>query len=512
MLIVHKIASWYLSKRLQRIEGYIREPIATQVRIWKDLLNRAQHTAWGQRYGYGKITSYNEFRERVPISTYEQFFPYIQRIIKGESDVLWPGRIDWFAKSSGTTNDKSKFIPISKDSFDELHFKAGRDMLTLYLEQRPDSRLFSGKSLSITGSHEFHSGGIARSGDLSAVLVENLPIFYELVRTPSKRITLMSEWESKIDVMADEIIHEDITGFAGVPTWALVLINKVFEKLEMTDRNVLDVWPNLEVFMHGGVNFEPYRSQFEALIPSRQMNYMNIYNASEGFFGVQDDFERDDMLLFLDYGIFYEFLPLEELDKEKPQAIALEEVEIGKTYALVISTNGGLWRYLIGDTVTFTSTAPFRIRIAGRTKHFINAFGEELMVGNAEKALVQACRETGAAISNYTAAPIYFTGAEQGGHEWLIEFKQAPDNLARFSTCLDNTLKQLNSDYEAKRYHDMALRFPTVRHIASGTFYDWMKKRGKLGGQNKVPRLSNDRRYVDDILEMLEQLPDKKDS
>ncbi len=512
MLIVHKIASWYLGKRLQRIEEYVQAPIATQTRIWRELLDRAKHTTWGQKYGYERITSYDEFRENVPISTYEQLFPYIQRIIKGEHNVLWPGRIDWFAKSSGTTNDKSKYIPLSKDSFDELHFKAGRDMLTLYLEQRPESRLFSGKSLSISGSHEFHPDAEVRAGDLSAVLVENLPIFYELVRTPSKRVSLMSEWESKIDIMADEIIQEDVTGLAGVPTWALVLIHKVFEKLDRTDKNVLEIWPNVEVFMHGGVNFEPYRPQFEALIPSDQMTYMNIYNASEGFFGVQDDFERDDMLLFLDYGIFYEFLPLEELDKDHPMAIGLADVEVGKTYALVISTNGGLWRYLIGDTIVFTSTSPFRIRIAGRTKHFINAFGEELMVGNAEKALVEACRETGASITNYTAAPIYFTDSSQGGHEWLIEFEQPPKDLARFSEVLDQTLKILNSDYEAKRYNDMALRFPQIHSVPTGTFYDWMKKRGKLGGQNKVPRLSNDRRYVDDILEMLQSGPDKKDA
>jgi hypothetical protein len=503
MLILHKIASWFLSKRLQRIRYFTDHPEEVQHQIWKHLLSQGRATAWGKEHGYRDILSYRDFQQQVPVSSYEQLFPHIQRCLQGEPHVLWPGKIEWFAKSSGTTNDKSKFIPMTQESMEDTHFKAGRDMLTVYLEGRPNSKLFSGKALSISGSHDPLSMGSSRAGDLSAVLLENLPFFYELVRTPRKKVALMSEWEAKIDAMAEQVMQEDLTSIAGVPTWTLVLINKVFEKLGIEDRNLRKVWPNLEAFFHGGVNFTPYREQFHSLLPDDQMCYMNIYNASEGFFGFQDDLSRDDMLLLLDYGSFLEFVPLENLGDPFPETHTLADVELDRTYALVISTNGGLWRYLIGDTIEFTSLRPYRIRIAGRTKHFINAFGEELMMGNAEEAIAAASEATGAIIANYTAAPIYFSGEQAGGHEWLIEFVTPPDDLDTFSNTLDQTLRTLNSDYDAKRYQDMALRFPLIRVMPEGTFYAWMKKRGKLGGQNKVPRLANERRYVEDILSML---------
>lgn len=502
MLIIHKIASWYLSRRLERLRSEIDHPLAYQEEVFQYLQRKGRDTKFGQKYGFTDGLRIDDYQKRVPVSAYEELFPFIDRAIKGELDVLWPGKIEWFSKSSGTTNDKSKYIPMSNETLDETHFKAGRDMLAVYLALNPGSKLFSGKSLSIAGSHDPLPQGKSRAGDLSAVLVENLPTFFELVRTPKKKVALMSEWESKIDLMASQSMIEDVTGFAGVPTWTLVLINKIFEKLKKEDRNLFEIWPNLEVFFHGGVNFEPYRAQFEALLPGDQMHYMNIYNASEGYFGFQDDFDRNDMLLMPNHGIFYEFVPLEEAGEPFPASHTLEEVELGRTYSMVITTNAGLWRYAIGDTVEFTSKNPYRFRIAGRTRHYINAFGEELMVGNAEEAITRACGATGAIIDNYTAAPVYFSENSQGAHEWIIEFKNQPNDFDTFCQILDSTLKEVNSDYAAKRYNDMALRFPTIHNMPQGTFYDWMKQRGKLGGQNKVPRLSNERKYVESILEM----------
>ncbi len=507
MLIIHKIASWFLSRRMERIRYVIENPIESQDKVYQHLLSKAQDTEFGKKYGFGEAFSIDTYRQRVPVSSYEEMFPFIERAIHGEENVFWPGKIEWFSKSSGTTNDKSKFIPMSEDTMEETHFKAGRDMLSFYLEMNPESKVLAGKALSIAGSHDSLSPGKTRAGDLSAVLLENLPTFFEMARTPKKKVALMSEWESKIDMMASQIMTEDVTGFAGVPTWTLVVINKVFEKMGMTDRNLFDVWPNLEVFFHGGVNFEPYREQFKALLPGEQMHYMNIYNASEGYFGFQDDFARNDLLLLPDHGIFYEFVPLEQIGEPFPETHTLSQVELGRTYAMVITTNAGLWRYAIGDTVEFTDKNPYRFRIVGRTKHFINAFGEELMVGNAEEAITRACGATGAIIGDYTAAPIYFSGeSSQGAHEWLIEFRRQPDDFDRFCQILDDTLKEVNSDYEAKRYNDIALRFPTIHKLPEGTFYEWMKQRGKLGGQNKVPRLANERKYVEAILAMMGDL------
>lgn len=503
MQIVQKVAGWFLSRRVQRIREFMDDPHSAQEAVLNTLLTKGYDTVYGRSHFFDEIKNPDHFRSKVPIRNYEEIYPWIERAINGEPDILWPGRTEWFAKSSGTTNNRSKYIPITHESFEDTHFKSGQDMVGLYLSQKPESKLFSGKALSIAGSHEIVDPANAIAGDLSALLLEKLPIFFKMIRTPSKSVALMDQWEDKIVAMMDQVMNEDVTSVSGVPTWTLVLIHRMLERLGKPDATLLDIWPNIELFCHGGVNFGPYRSQFEALIPGDQMSYLNIYNASEGFFACADDLTRDDMLLMLDNGIYYEFVPMDELGNEHPHALTLPEVELDTVYALIISTNGGLWRYKIGDTITFTSLSPYRIRIAGRTKHFINAFGEELMMDNAEQAVTAACNATGATIENYTAAPIYFEGKNNGGHEWLIEFGTAPSDQHRFNEVLDKELCSLNSDYAAKRGGDLALAFPTIRVMPQGTFYRWMEQRGKLGGQHKVPRLSNDRRYVEGIMELL---------
>lgn len=504
MLIVHKIASWFLKRRIEQIEQFTRYPHETQTAHFQHLIHRSHLTSWGRKHGYETNMKVDEFRNRVPISTYEQMYPYIERMLKGESNVLWPGKVEWFAKSSGTTNDKSKFIPVTEESLDECHYRAGQDLLSLYFHVNPQSKMFSGKTLSIGGSHTINKlNEHSRFGDLSAVIVENLPAFYQLMRTPSKEVALMDNWEMKIEAIADEVMNKDVTSMAGVPTWTLILLHRILEKKGIKSGDLREVWPNMELYLHGGVKFDPYREQFKEIIPHDDMNYMDVYNASEGFFAVQDDLNSPDMLLMLDYGIFYEFIPVENLDQEHPKTHTLDEVELGRNYAMLISTNGGLWRYLIGDTVAFTSRYPYKIRITGRTKHFINAFGEEVVVENAETALQEACKQTGATIGDYTAGPIYLEGKNQGGHEWLIEFVNQPSDLNMFTSILDKTLQKVNTDYQAKRSHDIALKSPTVHNLPEGTFYGWMAKRGKLGGQHKVPRLANHREYIEDILEMI---------
>lgn len=504
MSIFNAVASWFLKKRIYQIEMFMKHPEETQMEVLHRLVLTAEDTIWGKSHGFNDQMTIRKFQERVPISSYEDLFPQIQRVLEGEQSVLWPGEIRWFSKSSGTTNDKSKFIPVSRESLDDCHFKAGKDMLAIYLHNNPDSRIFTGKGLPIAGSHEINKlNQNSYYGDLSAVLIQNTPLLFNLFRATSKRVALMGEWESKIQTMAKQLIETDVTTMAGVPTWTLVLINKLFELTGNSERNLLDIWPNLEVFFHGGVSFTPYRRQFKEVIHSDKMVYFETYNASEGFFGLQNESDKDDMLLMLDYGIFYEFIPLDELHREHPRAYTIGEVEKDVTYAMVITTNGGLWRYLIGDTVRFTSLSPYKIKIAGRTKYFINAFGEELVMENAEAALEVACKETGAVISDYTAGPVFFEENNTGGHEWLIEFRTDPSDLARFGEILDQELKRLNSDYEAKRYESMVLQPPLLRQLPKGTFYEWMRTRGKLGGQNKVPRLSNHREHLDAIHALL---------
>ncbi len=502
MTLVNSIFAWIMKKRMHQIELFIKYPYDVQDEWFQNLIATAQHTEWGKIHGYESIFNQEQFKERVPIQTYDSLKPYIEKMLSGEQNVLWPSEIKWFAKSSGTTNDRSKFIPVSEESLEECHFKGGKDLLSMYCNNRPDTRIFTGKCLVLGGSHQINQlNADSCSGDLSAVLIKNLPFWAEFYRTPDMSIALMDNFEEKVEKMARATIDVNVTNISGVPTWNIVLAKRI---VEITGKdNLLEVWPNLEFYFHGAVNFNPYREQFKKLIPSDTMYYLETYNASEGFFGIQDQSDSEEMLLMLDYGIYYEFLAMEDLHKENPKTLRLDEVELHKNYALIISTNAGLWRYMIGDTIKFTSLSPHRIQITGRTKHFINAFGEELIIDNAEKGLSKACKETGAIIRDYTACPIYFQGNKAGGHEWIIEFEKKPDDLERFTDLMDQTLREINSDYDAKRYHDMALGRPLVHLAPDGTFYEWMKGRGKLGGQHKVPRLANDRAFVDEILKLL---------
>lgn len=456
-----------------------------------------QYTEFGRLHEFSQIQSLADFKKAVPVQDYDSLKGYIDRMMKGEENVLWNTPITWFAKSSGTTSDKSKFIPVSDESLKDNHYKASKDVLSLYYVSHPESDLLTGKGLVIGGSHQINQvNDEIQYGDLSAVVLQNSPFWSNWIRTPDLSIALMDEWEAKIEALAQSTIQENVTSMAGVPTWLIVLLKRI---LEITGKQtVKDVWPSLELYMHGGVSFVPYRKQFEKLIGA-PINYMEMYNASEGFFAAQDDLNEEGMLLMCDHGIFFEFMPATEFDKPIPETLQLNEVEIGKNYAPVITTNGGLWRYLLGDTIQFTSLNPFRIKVSGRIKHFINAFGEEVIVDNTDQALSLACQKTGAAVSDYTAAPVYFSEEGNGAHEWLIEFDKEPENLAQFVAELDAALKSINSDYEAKRHKDIALRLPDVKAVPKGTFTAWLSSKGKLGGQHKVPRLSNDRTFVEEI-------------
>ncbi|MDH5399486.1 MAG: GH3 auxin-responsive promoter family protein [Cyclobacteriaceae bacterium] len=504
MKIINSILSWALKKRIHQIELFLKYPHDVQQELLKNLLQTGKNTEFGKMYDFGSIRDYDDYVERVPIHTYETLYPMINRVMKGEKNILWPSEVKWFAKSSGTTNARSKFIPVTPEALEDSHFKAGKDMLSIYVNNYPDTQLFKGKGLAIGGSHQINEYDPSESsyyGDVSAVIMQNLPFWVQIIRTPSLDLALMDKWEEKIERMAEATAEEDVTNLAGVPTWTILLLQKILEI--KNKKHILEVWPNLEVFFHGAVAFEPYRKLFHDLAPSSTMNYMETYNASEGFFGIQDQKDSHDLLLMLDYGIFYEFVPAEEAQLKSLRIIPLQDVELHKNYAMLITTNAGLWRYNIGDTVRFTSLKPYRIRISGRTKHFINAFGEEVIIENAEYAITKACEVTGSVIDNYTAAPVYFSGENKGGHEWIVEFRQPPESLDRFIHVLDETLREINSDYDSKRYKDLALQMPIVHQVKEGTFYEWMKKRGKLGGQNKVPRLSNNRDYLDDILRMI---------
>jgi hypothetical protein len=504
MQILNSILAWVMKKRIHQMELFMKYPFEVQDEVLKKLIGTARYTEFGQKYAFEDLVNYEDFKKRIPVHTYEQLFPYIERLMRGEQNILWPSEIKWFAKSSGTTNARSKFIPVTPEALEDCHFKGGKDLYSIFINNYPDTKIFSGKGLGVGGSYrvnEYDPTSSSHYGDVSAVIMQNLPPWAEFIRTPSLEVALMDNWEEKIEKLARETARVDVTQIAGVPTWTVLLLQHIVE-LEKKN-SILEVWPNLEVFFHGAVAFKPYKNLFKSLIPSDRMKYWETYNASEGFFGIQDQKDSEDLLLMLDYGVFYEFIPMEELDKEYPDAIALQDVELGKNYAMVITTNAGLWRYNIGDTIKFTSKSPYRIRISGRTKHFINAFGEEVIIENAETAITAACEQTGAVIDNFTAAPIYLEKSKRGGHEWIIEFKTQPSELSLFSHVLDNTLRKVNSDYDAKRAHDIALVAPIVHSVANGTFYNWMKRRGKLGGQNKVPRLSNTREFIDEILAMI---------
>ncbi len=505
MEFINSILTWVMKKRIHDIELFIKYPHDVQQELLNSLLSRAAYTEYGKKHNFEGINNRDQFRENVPIVAYEDLYPYIEKLMAGQQNVLWPTETRWFAKSSGTTNARSKFIPVSNEALEDCHYKGGKDLLSIYVNNYPESKMFTGKNLVIGGSqqvNQFDKNSKSYYGDVSAVLIKNLPFWAQMVRTPSLEIALMDEWEEKIEKMAQYTSNENVTSISGVPTWTIVLLERILEIKNA--KSILDVWPNLEVFVHGAVAFTPYEKLFKSLIPSNGMRYMETYNASEGFFGIQDQTDSKDMLLMLDYGIYYEFIPMDEWGEESPHTVGLDEVEIGKNYAIIISTNAGLWRYKIGDTVRFTSLDPYRIRITGRTKHFINAFGEELIIENAEEALADACEKTGAELENFTAGPSYLDSGSKGFHEWVIEFNHAPDDLERFTQVLDEKLREINSDYAAKRHKGMALTTPKIHQVEKGTFYKWMKKRGKLGGQNKVPRLSNHRDYLDDLLEMVE--------
>ena len=496
-----KIVGQFFKPRQYALEKHYTQPEALQEAVLRHLLERGSNTEYGRNHLLSPKNSYEEFAKNVPINTYEELKRDIDRMRHGEADVLWPGQVQWYAKSSGTTNDKSKFIPVSAEGLHDIHYQGGKDVVTFYLRNNPNSRLFDGKSLILGGSHSpnYNVDG-SLVGDLSDILIENINPLVNLMRVPRKRTALLSDFEVKRDRIAQECLHKNITNISGVPSWMLSVLVRVMEL--SGKKHLEEVWPNLEVFFHGGIAFTPYRSQYEQLITSSKMHYMETYNASEGFFGIQDDPTDRSMLLMLDYGVFYEFIPLEEVGRPDATVVPLEGVEIGRNYAMVITTSCGLWRYMIGDTVEFTSKRPYKFIITGRTKYFINAFGEELIMDNAEKGLAYACEKTGAQVLEYTAAPVYMDKNAKCRHQWLIEFSKDPDNLEQFAQALDEKLQELNSDYEAKRSHNVTLQHLEVVKAKEGLFNDWLKQKGRLGGQHKVPRLSNSRKNMDELLEM----------
>ena len=496
--LVNSIASWFLKKRFHQIDLFLKYPNEVQQELLSSLIDISKDTEVGKKYDFSSIKNYRTFADRVPISSYEDIQDDIERARKGESNIFWPKPIKWFAKSSGTTNSKSKFIPVSMDSLEDCHYAASKDLLCMYLNNNEESQLFTGKSLRLGGSKELYKENGTAFGDLSAILIDNMPFWAEFSSTPSNKVSLLSEWETKMAAIVDETIEDNVTSLAGVPSWMLVLLNNILDKTGKN--NIFDVWPNLEVYFHGGVSFNPYIEQYRAILPKKEFKYYEIYNASEGFFAIQDQNYSGDLLLMLDYGIFYEFIPMDTYGTKDEKVVPLSEVELNKNYAVIITTNAGLWRYKIGDTVRFVSISPYRIKVSGRTKHHINVFGEELIIENAEDALKKVCKKTQSEIKDYTAAPIFMEGKEKGAHEWLIEFKTPPKDINYFSELFDNALKSLNSDYEAKRYNNMTLNKPKINVARENLFYDWLKKNNKLGGQHKVPRLSNTRQYIDELL------------
>lgn len=498
----NSIFSWLIKKRMHQIELFMKYPLEVQAELMSKLVTTAKDTEWGKRHSFGEIKGYPSFTSRMPIQEYDDIKPYVDRIFNGEQNVLWPTEIKWFAKSSGTTNDKYKLIPVSRETLEECHYKGGKDLLSLYYHQFPNRKLYKGKHLIVGGSAQInYTSADSYFGDLSAIIIKNLPFWAEIRRIPKKEIALLDRWDEKVEKMAQSTIHQDVYIVAGVPSWTLVLFKRI---LEITGKdNIADVWPNLELFMHGGVSFEPYRSQFAQIIRKPEMNYVETYNASEGFFGIQDNTSINEMLLMLDYGIFYEFIEFDAFQKgERNKTIWLDQVKTGVNYVMVISSNSGLWRYVLGDTISFTSTHPYRFRITGRTKHYINAFGEEMIIDNAEKAIRTASERTGARVHEYSACPIYMGDKNTGAHQWMIEFDKAPDDLRFFGEVLDNALKSLNSDYEAKRSHNFILQPPVIVQARKNLFHDWLMAKGRLGGQNKVPRLRNDRELMNELLEL----------
>ena len=488
-----------MQKRIKKINNFIDNPIKHQTNVLKYLIKKGLRTKFGKEHHFNKITNYTSFKNQIPVKTYEELAPYIEKARKGEKDILWPGTVKWFAKSSGTTNSKSKFIPITKESLNDCHFKAGKDMLSLYENNFPKTNIYNGKGLMLGGTIAKSEYGEFKDGDLSAILLDEFPFWVNYHRVPDIETALMKNWENKLDEIASQAVKENITNITGVPSWMLILLKRV---LQLSGKNnISEVWPNLEIYMHGGVNFEPYKKQFEALIPSNKMNYLEGYNASEGFIGIQDKSPSEGILLMLNYGIFYEFICMDKYRKGERDSIDLSEVELNISYALVITTNGGLWRYLIGDVIQFTSIYPFRIKILGRTKSCINTFGEELMVHNTDTAISKSCKKYNCSITDYTVAPI-FIDDKSGGHQWFIEFEKTPLDLNLFMQEVDQQLKQLNSDYEAKRNNNLILKFPEFVVVRNREFYLWLKEKKRLGGQHKVPRLTENREIAEEILSL----------
>ncbi len=496
--IVNSIATWFLKKRIHQIDLFLKYPIDVQEELLKGLIYKARFTEIGNQYDFNSIKTYQDFADRVPVTTYEDNEAAFERARKGESNIFWPTPIKWFAKSSGTTSAKSKFLPVSEESLEDCHYAASKDLLCLYLNNNPESELFLGKSLRLGGSKELYEQNGTVFGDLSAILIDNMPFWAEYSSTPSNEISLMSDWEYKMQAIVDETKNENVTSLLGVPSWVLVLLNNIMETTGKN--NLFEVWPNLEVYFHGGVSFDPYVEQYKKLLPKKDFRYYETYNASEGFFAIQDRNNSKELLLMLDYGIFYEFIPMETYNTSEEKIIPLSEVQLGKNYAIVITTNAGLWRYKIGDTVRSTSINPYRIKVTGRTKHHINVFGEELIIENAEAALRKASKLTHSEIVDYTAGPIFMEGKEKGAHEWIIEFKKQPDDINTFNQLLDAFLQEANSDYEAKRYNNTTLNFPTIHVARKNLFKDWLKEHDKLGGQHKIPRLSNSRNFIEELV------------
>lgn len=498
--IINSIVSWILKKRIHQIELFMKYPHEVQNELLLNLVQRAKYTEIGKKYDFSSVLTYEQFADRVPVAAYEDVEPIIERSRKGETNIYWPEPIKYFAKSSGTTNAKSKFIPVSSDALENCHYKAGKDMLCLYLNNNEESQLFTGKSLRLGGSKQLYEDKNTVFGDLSAILIDNLPLWAELGSTPSNKISLMNEWTEKMKAIVKETKNENVTSLLGVPSWLMVLLNNVLQ--DTGKNNLLELWPNAEVYFHGGISFEPYRDQYKKMFPKDSFRFYENYNASEGFFAIQDRNNADDMLLMLDYGIFYEFIPMDTFGTSNQKTVSLAGVEINKSYAVVITTNSGLWRYLIGDTVRFTSLSPYRIKITGRTKHYINVFGEELMIENTDTAIAKTAKEFNVDIVEYTVAPVFMKDKEKGAHEWMIEFKKNPDDLKAFTKRLDENIQTINSDYEAKRYNSMTLNELVLNVAQPDLFHLWLSKKDKLGGQNKIPRLSNDRSYLEQLIEL----------
>ena len=496
---INTVASWMLKKRIHQIELFEKYPLDVQNEELKKLIQISKNTEFGKQYEFSSIDSYETFNERIPSFTYEEYFPIINKTINGNQNIFWPEKIKWFAQSSGTTNSKSKFIPVSNSSLDNCHFKGGKDMLCLYLNNNENSNMFLGKSLRLGGSRKIYENNDHYFGDLSAILIDNLPVWAELISTPNNEISLMDKWDEKIAAIIKGTLQEDVRSLAGVPSWMLTLLNKL---LETTGKKYIDeIWKNLEVYFHGGVSFKPYRSEFNNIISNKKFKYYEVYNASEGFFAIQDQNESDELLLMLDYGIFYEFIEIDNTNKSE-KIINLSEVKVGVNYALLITTNSGLWRYKIGDTIVFTNLKPFRIKVSGRTKHFINTFGEEVIIENVEKSLEIALKKYNCTIKDFTVAPLYMKNGKKGKHEWMIEFIKEPNNLDEFMKEIDFQIQNNNSDYKAKRFKNITLDRPRLIRARKNLFYDWLKKKKKLGGQNKVPRLLNERSFIEELIEM----------